>query len=425
MQSEKKRIIIVGSGVTGIVASLLLSEKYEVTVLEAAQRLGGHTNTIEHTDSEGKRVAIDTGFIVLNDRTYPTFHRFLKRIGIEARYADMSFSLSCSTTGLEYASRNLDALFAQRRNLYNRRFLKMLLDLRRFWKMGEATLADASDSQTLREWLALHRFQGSIIDDYLLPISCAIWSSPPVGLFDFPVRTFLSFFKNHGLLGYIDQPKWQTIVGGSYQYIKRYCELYTGKLVTDAPVVSVKRKQVGGDSFVEVQTTHQAYEADQVVFCCHADRILPILQDASPLEKQAFGPWRYQNNPTYLHTWSGFMPENRRAWASWNYRREDGEDGTKPVSVTYHMNCLQGLSSKDQYYVTLNPRVAIPEQHLIRAITYDHPVYTPEAVAGRELIRSHNGENNTWYAGSYFGFGFHEDAVRSAVDVAESLGCTL
>ncbi|NDC37355.1 MAG: FAD-dependent oxidoreductase [Proteobacteria bacterium] len=423
MSEQRQSIAVVGGGVSGIVSAYLLSRRFDVTLYERSHYLGGHTNTIEITAGPDKGIAVDTGFIVLNDRTYPNFHRFLEQLKVPVRYADMSFSFSCEHSGLEYCSRTVAALFAQRRNLLNPRFLKMLYDVPRFWKVAEADLASGTAQQkTLREWLTHHKLTGAVASDYLIPISAAIWSSPDTQLMDFPAHTFLHFFKNHGLLGYLDQPRWQTVVGGSFQYVKTFTAQFSGTLRLSTAVRSIRPEGAG---VVVTDSAGESKHYDHAVIAAHADEVLPLLENASGKEREIFSPWGYQKNHTVLHTDTRLLPRTERAWASWNYRRELGEDGSKPVSVTYYMNGLQGFAAEQHYCVTLNPRTSIDPQKVIYEVTYTHPCYTVAAVAARDRIATELREGHLHFVGSYFGFGFHEDAVSSAVRMAQRFGIEL
>jgi predicted NAD/FAD-binding protein len=331
----------------------------------------------------------------------------------------MSFSLWDRATGFQYGSRNLNHLFAQRRNIFNPRFLKMMLDVRKFWEAAATDLrAGELGDETLRHWLDRHNLHGGIAEDYLIPISAAIWSSPSVALMDFPIVTFLNFFKNHGLLKYFEQPRWQTVAGGSFSYVKKFREVFRGTIHCNAGVQKISRTP----DAVRVKTAQGEDQFDQVVLAVHADQVLPLLDAPTAAEASAFEPWKYQVNETILHTDCSYLPPLKRAWASWNYIRESGEDGQRPVSLTYHMNNLQGFLSQNQYCVTLNPRRPIDPKKIIKTIHYTHPVYTPAAMRSQAVISGFRGDCRTWYAGSYLGFGFHEDAAKAAAAVAKKLG---
>ena len=413
------KIAVIGGGVAGIVAAHLLQRQHSVTLYEANDYLGGHTNTVTVPTGPDAGVGIDTGFIVLNDWTYPNFHRFLAELGVGWRYSDMCFSFHCRESGLQYGSSNFDSIFAQRRNLLNLPFLKMLRDVQRFWRVALTDLeSNAVQYETLREFLTRHRLTGRVMHDYIVPISAAIWSSSNQEILDFPARTFLHFYRNHGLLAYLKQPRWQTVVGGSSAYVAAFRAQFSGQIRLATPVQSLRRDDLGVDV---IDNRGECERFDRVVIAAHADQALTMLEAPSPLERELLGCWRYNLNRTVLHTDPAFLPPTRRAWASWNYSREPGEHGSGPVSVTYHMNRLQGLRCAREYCVTLNPRREIEAERIVKAIDYTHPVFTVAALRSQERLCELNGQQNTWFCGSYFCFGFHEDAVRSGLAVANSI----
>lgn len=416
------KIAVVGSGVAGLTAAYLLKKQHRVSLFEAAPRLGGHTNTVRCDDGQGGTVGVDTGFIVCNDTTYPTFHTFLAELGTKWRFADMSVSVRDVESGVEYCSRSLETVFAQRKNLFSPRFLKMIVDIVRFWKLAAKDLASGlSDEETLGAWLARHRFSGAIVSDYLIPIAAAVWSSSAQAILDFPVGTFLEFYRNHGFLRFYRQPRWQTIVGGSQMYIDAWQSRFNGDVVLNAPVSSIVRTPQGVALFSP--TGHEYGEFDYVVIATHADQVLPAIgeQNCTPEEREIFGAWRYQKNLAILHEDTSVMPQTPKAWGSWNYRKEIAHNGSAPVSVTYDMNRLQGLTCKRQFFVTLNP--TMPLQGEIARFNYDHPMYSIEALRGRRRLLGLQGKNRTYFCGSYHGYGFHEDGVRSGAEVGAHFGC--
>lgn len=420
---ENLNIAVVGGGVAGIVACHILQRKHRVKLFEKNAYVGGHTNTIVVPSGPDAGTAIDTGFIVANDRTYPLFKRFLSQLHVPLRTSDMSFGFHCETTGLQYSSRGFNAIFAQRLNLLSPRFLGMLWDIVRFNRVGLADLANASIADaTLNDYLSRHRFGKSFADHYLIPMAAAIWSSPPDAIGEFPAIAFLKFFENHGLLTVSHQPTWETVVGGSHSYVKAFLRDFQGTHRVNTAVLSIRRN----DSNVVIRLndgTH--HEFDAVVLAAHADESLRMLEDPSAAESQLLGAWRYQKNVAILHTDISVMPSNRRAWASWNHTREKLDNGSIPVSLTYDMNRLQGLRTKEQYLVTLNRVGPMEDNRILKRIEYTHPVYTKAALATQEPLRHLSGTRCTYYCGSFGGYGFHEDAVRSALDVARRFGLDL
>ena len=420
MQRSSQRIAVVGGGVAGIVCSYLLAREHQVTLFEQNNYLGGHTNTIEIPDGPDAGTPVDTGFIVLNDQNYPNFQRFLALLNVRVRYSCMSFGYFCEKTGFCYAGTDLNGMFAKRRNLINPSFWSMLLEIKRFGRESlEALDSGSLASLNLGEFLAEGRYSRFFQDNYLLPISSAIWSAGNKRISEFPAEMFVKFFKNHGLLSIRNRPRWQTVVGGSQSYVRAFLKAYSGQVRLSTPVREVRRL----DKAVNVICKNGEVEQfDKVVLASHADQTLKLLGDPSPQEQDALGAWTYSRNRTVLHSSAEILPPLKRAWASWNYRRFDQGDDPSSVTVTYHMNRLQGLNAAREYCVTLNPPREIPTSSLIREIEYTHPVYSRKSIDSQEKIRAANGTRNTYYCGAYLGSGFHEDAVSSALEVAKAFG---
>lgn len=392
------KIAVIGGGVAGIVSSYLLSNKgHNVTLFEANSKLGGHTNTI--TTPSG--VKVDTGFIVLNDRNYPHLHKFLDELGVKTRFSDMSFS--CSSDNFEWGTRSWNSTFATRRNILSPKFYSFLLGIKKFWNKAASSL---DETITLREWCHQNGVSKDVQDNFLIPFAGAIWSAPKESVEHFPVCSTFRFFKNHGMLSYADQPRWQTVVGGSEEYVKRFLEVFSGDVQVNSPVTKIKRDA----SSISVYVKDQQHSFDRVVIACHADLVLSLLEAPTEEEIKHFSPWRYQLNRTFLHKDASLMPKRKAAWSSWNYIIRDGA-----VFVTYDMKRLQGLD--ENFFVTLNPPHTPNE--VLKEIDYHHPIYSRDAVLSQKTLSTLQGNLGTFYCGSYFGDGFHEDAVRSAVRVSE------
>ncbi|WP_321389730.1 FAD-dependent oxidoreductase [uncultured Desulfuromusa sp.] len=421
---DKKKIAVVGSGVAGIVSAYLLQEKYQITLFEQNDYLGGHTNTVEITAGSDAGLAIDTGFIVLNDATYPLFQKFLARLDVPTRVSEMSFGFQCLQSGLVYAGNDLNGLFAQRKNLLNPIFYRFLCEIFRFNHTASRDL-DASSvaAITLGEYLQQGEFSPYMIENYLLPMAAAIWSTPTLRAADFPAEAFLRFFKNHGLLDIRNRPQWKTVVGGSFAYIKAFKRDFTGKYHLNSGVEKVFRET----DTVRLQFADGRNERfDHVVIATHADQALRLLGDPSAEEQSLLSPWEYQLNHTVLHTDTSLLPQQKSAWSAWNFTREIAEEtDQQPVFVSYYMNRLQGLQAHQDYCVTLNRRESFRPETVIAEFDYHHPQYSFASLATQTELPTLNGVNNSWFCGSYFGYGFHEDAVRSAVAVAEDLGVQL
>lgn len=417
----KERIAVIGGGVAGIVSAYLLSEKYHVTLLEKNDYLGGHTHTIMVKEG-AEEVPVDTGFIVFNDRTYPNFIKFIGRLGVEAQVSDMSFSYFDESTDFQYAGTDLNGLFAKRSNLVDTSFYKMLLEINRFADGAIKDLeAGALDGISLGDYVGQNGYTEMFITKYLEPMGAAIWSTPAGKILDFPARNFVVFFKNHGLLKFTDSPIWKTIKGGSHSYVKAFLKAFEGEVRLSTPITKITRHP---DHVVLHFPSGEEEVYDHVVVATHGDQALALLADPSEEEERLLGTWRYSKNETLLHTDAAVMPTLKRAWASWNYNKEKESDEHTPVSLTYHMNRLQNLQTDQAYFVTLNRIKTIPDVHVIGRYMYEHPIYTEASVASQSQLPSLNGKQRTYFCGSYFNYGFHEDAVASAVAVAEKLGVT-
>ena len=432
MSDQPQKVAVIGGGVAGIVSSYLLDREFEVTLFEKNDYLGGHTNTIVIPDGPDEGLAVDTGFIVMNDKTYPLMHKFLKELEVPVRYSDMSFSYYCKKSNFQYAGTNLNGLFAQRSNIFKPRFYSFLLGIARFCSEARQEMAnDRVGSTSLGVYLDSWGYSDDVINNYIIPMGAAIWSMPRDEILDFPVQAFLRFFDNHGLLSFFNRPKWQTVIGGSHSYVKRFQERFSGELVLSAGVNGVSRMSAGAENHGGAPSVQVFFddgssrEFDKVVIATHADQALKLLRDPSEDEQRLLGAWSYQDNLTLLHRDDKVLPPLRRAWASWNYVRDQNSSENDPVSVSYYMNLLQGLDAACSYVVTLNHDGAIKDEHIIKEINYSHPVYTEASYNTQPELPALNAKRGTYYCGSYFGYGFHEDAVRSAVSVGREFGIEL
>ena len=419
-----EKVAVVGGGVAGIVSAYILqSTGCAVTLLEKNSYLGGHTSTVLVPQDSGNDVAVDTGFIVCNDRTYPNFHRFLEKLNVPWRFADMSFSVMDEKTGLQYGSKDINTIFADRKNLFSKRYWRFLIGVQKFWSQAKKDVAnEAVHDLPLKEYARRLSVSEDVLQNFILPISAAIWSTPDALMLDFPTGIFLKFYSNHGLLSVFNQPRWQTVVGGSFQYVEAFKKQFLGSIRLNQRIEKIIRSSKG----VGIHHADGREEQfDRVVIATHADQVLPLLGDPTPMEQKLFGTWRYLRNETVLHTDESFLPSNQRAWSSWNYRRELSDDGTRPLSVTYDMNRLQGLQTEKRYLVTLNSHRPIAAKDIVTSFSYTHPHFTVESMRTQSEIKDISGTNRTYYAGSYLRFGFHEDAVMSATWIGEKFGATL
>jgi predicted NAD/FAD-binding protein len=416
------RIAIVGAGVSGLVAAHLLHREHEIVLYEAGSYAGGHTNTIR-VDTEYETHHVDTGFIVMNDRNYPSFTRLLDRLGVATQPTHMSFSVKGEDEDFEYSG-TPGGLYCQRSNLVSVRFQRMVIDLLRFNRLLRSLLAQPHDpqaSESLGDFLARHRFSRAFVERLIVPQASAVWSADPLQMHSFPVRFLAEFFANHGMLGFRDRPCWSTVSGGSARYVDALSAPFRERIRLSTPVSSIRRTP----EHVEVTATGSAPERfEHVVIATHSDQALAMLADASERESALLGAIRYQPNEAVLHTDSSLLPRRRRARAAWNFHllREPRPQST----VTYYMNHLQRLRADRDFCVTLNHTEAIDPEKIIRTIPYSHPAYTLAGVAAQSQHGSISGlAGRTHYCGAYWGWGFHEDGVRSAMLACEPFGVKL
>ena len=408
-------IAVVGSGISGLAAAWLLSTRHRVTLFESAERLGGHTHTVDVPATGGGSVPVDTGFIVFNDATYPNLTALFRHLDVKTRPTEMTFAVSLDDGRLEYNGTDLGGVFAQRRNLVSPRFWSMLRDLKRFYATAPADI-DGLGDMSLGAYLRREKYGAPFRDDHLLPMAAAIWSAPAAVLEDYPARAFIRFCDNHGLLKLTDRPVWRTVVGGSRSYIGRLMAEFRGTVALGRGIRTLRRDRHG----VDVEDVSGAVARfDHVVLAAHADEALALLAAPSAAEAEVLGAFRYSRNEAVLHADPALMPRRRKAWASWNYLRAR-KAGEARLCVTYWMNALQGLPADTPLFVTLNPPTA-PARVLRRDI-YHHPIFDGPAGRAQAHLWSLQGTNRTWFCGAYFGAGFHEDGLQAGLAVAEALG---
>ncbi len=418
---KNRRVAVIGSGISGASAAWLLRDQADVTLLESGPRFGGHTHTY-HIDGE-KPVAVDTGFMVFNRQNYPLLGALFDHLGVSSYPTDMSFSASFEQGRMEYAGTDLNTLFGQRKNLVNTRFWGMLFNVVRFNRLAQQALSQRLPAAlTLGEFLDRNGFNETFRTHYLYPMAAAIWSCPRNQIAQFPTVSFLRFFANHGLIRLADRPQWLTVEGGSSTYMDRLIGDLGTRARCNAPVAQVKRT-ADGVYLIDADGTHQAF--DEVVFACHSDQALRLLADPSPSERHLLGAIPYQANRVLLHRDPALMPRERRVWSSWNYLSRSADEGAQGVSVTYWMNSLQRLATSQDYFVSLNPLVEPRDGSLVAEFEYEHPVFTTEALEAQRQLARIQGRSHTWYAGAWTGYGFHEDGMRSGVEVAQALGAEL
>lgn len=412
------KIAIIGSGIAGLTCAWRLAGHHQVTLFEAEPTVGGHTATVDVSTPQGT-YAIDTGFIVYNDRTYPRFMGLLSELGISGQKTQMSFSVHNPQSGLEYNGHTLTSLFAQRRNLVNPAFWGLLLDIMRFNRLAKEALAgDVNENATLETFLEQHGFSAFFARHYILPMGAAIWSSSLQEMRRFPLPLFLRFFEHHGLLDVTQRPQWYVVPGGSREYVRAILTQLGDRLTLhlNAPVQQVTRHNGG----VEIQLAQSSHTFDQVIFACHSSQALAMLADPTPAESEVLGDIGWQHNEVVLHSDPRWLPVRERAWASWNYRLSERDQAS--ACVTYNMNILQGLPEGSPLFcVTLNPETPVDERYVWKRFVYEHPMFNPKSWRAQSRRGEINGHQRSWFCGAYWYNGFHEDGVRSALDVVKGI----
>ena len=402
------KVAVIGTGIAGNVAAYKLHREHDVTVFESAPYVGGHTNTVDVFEN-GRKIAVDTGFIVFNERTYPNFIQLLDEIGQTSQPSEMSFSVRSEDGQLEYNGRSLDALFAQRRNLFSARFYRMIRDILRFNDEATGVTSSTSQDMSLGDYLAANKYSREFIDNYLVPMVAAIWSAEPVLVKDMPVDFLVRFFSNHGLMQLRDRPQWRVVSGGSREYVKKLVAGHRDSIRLNTPVRSVRRTAAG----IELRSAHSEAELfDAVFFACHSDQALQLLSRPTAAEAEILGAIQYQPNEAILHSDTSVMPTRKKTWAAWNYHIPS--DPARHVAVTYNMNILQKLDARYQYCVTLNSDQEIDPDRIIKRIRYEHPMFTREAVQAQQRHAEIN-TDRMFFCGAYWRNGFHEDGVVSAL----------
>lgn len=421
-----EKIAIIGTGISGLTCGYLLQNKADICVFEANDYIGGHTATVDIEMGE-KTYAIDTGFIVFNDWTYPNFINLMDKVGVKSQATEMSFSVKNLAQNLEYNGNTINSLFAQRRNLLRPRFHRIVRDILRFNKTCKNLFADKTTEQigqqTLGQFLTENGFSEDFCDNYILPMCAAIWSSSLEDIKAFPLAFFLQFFNNHGLLNVVDRPQWRTIIGGSKQYIKPMTAGFSDSIQLNAAVEKVERH---GNQYLVTVTNKQPQLFDQVIFACHSDQALSMLGAPSEKQKQILGAIPYQDNEVVLHTDESILPKRKLAWASWNYLLKGHRDeNTAPTSLTYNMNILQGIRAEHTFCVTLNNSKDINPDKILRTFNYAHPQFSQNTILAQKRRGEISGADGLHFCGAYWYNGFHEDGVRSALDVCAHFGVTL
>jgi len=417
------KIAVVGCGVAGLTAAWLLGRRHDVHLFEKNDYAGGHTRTLKVPSGKDAGIPIDTGFIVMNHRNYPVFTQVLEQLGVALADSSMTFSFYDEETDYGYAGNSFGSLFPSPAYYFMPMHWRFVKDLWRFSRVGFRDLNSGYlEGKTLGEYCEGRGFSGSFLNHYLYPMGAAIWSSPIDEMHKFPAQPYLHFLENHGLLRLTNRPQWKYVKGGSRSYVEAMLKHFETPPNLSAAPVGIHRHEKG---VTLIQHNGKALDFDHVVIGTHADEALKLLVDPTDTEHKLLSPWKYQPNEVVLHTSPMHLPPNRKLWASWNFIRARGHSCERPVSVSYYMNRLQDLQTVHDYVVTLNPEKEIPTDCVINRTILTHPLYSFDSMATQGPLRDNNGANNTWFCGSYFGYGFHEDAVRSAVEVAEKFGIEL
>lgn len=414
------KIAVVGSGISGLSAAWLLAKKHQITVFEANNYAGGHSNAVD-VQLDGQQAAVDTGFLVFNEKTYPNLIQLFSLLNLTIANTDMSFSVRLNQENLEWAGSNLASLFAQKRNIVRPKFWQMINDILRFNRQALRLLAIAKAEQlSLGQLLHQEKYSQAFKDWYLLPMGAAIWSTPSADMLDFPAESFIQFCLNHGLLQISNRPQWLTIKGSSRQYVKQLCA-GIGDVRLNTPVMAISSHEHG----VHIQTEHEHLSFDKVILACHTDQSLALLQSPTPEQQSLLSAIRYAPNQAYLHTDSSVMPKNRQAWATWNYAQNSAQDTHQAVAVTYWLNKLQPLPFSTPLFVTLNPCQPIDEQHILQRFDYAHPQLDAAAYKAQQRLAQIQGKDHLYFCGAWASYGFHEDGLKSGMRVAKLLGADI
>ena len=411
------KIAIIGSGISGLTSAYLLNRNHDITVFEANDYIGGHTHT-HNIKIKDKEYAVDTGFIVYNERTYPNFIKLLDTLGVERQISTMGFSVKSASEDYEYAGESLNSLFAKRSNIFRLGFLRMLYEMYHFGKKSDSTGLGLDASITLGTYLRSENYSNEFINYFIIPMGAAIWSTPANKVLDMPAYFFIKFFYNHGMLEIINRPKWWVIKDGSSAYIKKIIKGFESKINLSSPIRTVSRL----DNGIEIETANSKKPLmfDAVVFATHSDQALGMLKDPTEKEKDILSSIPYQKNEVLLHTDSSVLPKRKLAWASWNYQLDSNPES--PVVLTYNMNILQSLDCDETFCVTLNDHQSVDKSKVLKKITYHHPLFTVKGIEAQKRKLEISGVNNTYYCGAYWHNGFHEDGVASAIEVCKHFG---
>ena len=404
------KLAVIGSGISGNTLAYLLNQKYDVTLYEKNKRIGGHSHT-HHVTLNNKKVSVDTGFIVFNKKTYPLFTSLLDNLGVKYENSDMSFSVFSEKNNFEYNGTSINSLFSQRKNLVNLRFLKMIFEILRFNKQA---IKLQSKTITLSQYLKKNNYSDFFCNNYILPMGAAIWASDIKTILNFPAYFFISFFNNHGMLSINNRPQWLTISGGSEQYVKKLTSSFKNKIRLNSKIKKIHRYK----NHITIEDNHSKEKYDYIFFACHSDEALDMLSKPTANEISILKALPYQENKVILHTDASIMPKKKLSWAAWNYNIDSSD--SEPITLTYNMNILQNIKSKKDLLVTLNPKKTVQKENIIKNLKYSHPKFSIKGISAQRMKNKISGKNRSFFAGAYWGKGFHEDGVKSAYDAVNS-----
>ncbi len=409
------KIAVVGSGISGLSAAYYLSKKHHVDLFEKEDHFGGHSHTIDLIINE-KKISVDIGFIVFNHKTYPNLIQFFKENEVQIEKSDMSFAVSVNDTKFEYCGRGLKGIFANKSNLFDLSFLKMFFDILKFYKNCDK-ISEYEEQITLGEYLTKNKLSKKFVDYHLIPMVSAIWSMPPYEASKMPLKFFLKFFQNHGLFKLKDRPQWYTVTNRSRSYVNKVLSKISGEYYKNYAVNKIKRRDSGIDLYYGDKSEYFSY--DKVVLACHADQSLSLLDDPSDEEKQILSNFSYKENIAVIHTDQNIMPNNKNVWSSWNSSID--KNNLENNSITYWLNLLQNLKFDQNIFLTLNPYLNIDENKILKKVKFTHPYFDQNALDNQINLKNLQNKRNTLFCGSYFGYGFHEDGIKSSIEMLKTI----
>ena len=412
------KIAVIGSGISGLSAAHFLSKKYKVDLFEKNDHFGGHSHTVEVSPNNSQeKISIDLGFIVFNKKNYPNLVNLFEKLEVSYEKSNMSFSVSVKNSNIEYSGSGISGLFANRYNVFNLNFIKMIKEIFSFYKTADKIRKESIINQTLGEFLKSKKMSSYFINFHIIPMVSAIWSMPTNLAYEMPMLSFINFFQNHGLFKIKNRPQWYTVSGRSKIYVKKILETINGEYFKNYKISNVLRSKNGVRLYYG--SANEYFEYDKVVFAIHANEVLELINDPTENEKKILKNFQYKKNIAYLHNDHRLMPDRKNVWSSWNSILD--KDDIKKSCVTYWLNKLQNLKTSKNYFLTLNPIISIEDSKIIKKVEFTHPFYDIKTINAQKYLPELQGVNNSYFCGSYFGYGFHEDGLKSGIDVSNKL----